>query len=74
MEILLNDSLLYEKLSEEGGLILPHLKPAGFLQKLCEAHDGREKIPPSESDSALEMNAALSAFCGKTGTGMGQRA
>lgn len=45
MELLLTDSPLYGKLSEEGGLILPRVKPAGVLQKLSEALDGREKIP-----------------------------
>lgn len=39
------DSPLYGKLSEEGGLTLPCVKPAGVLQKLSKALDGREKIP-----------------------------
>lgn len=45
MELLLTDSSLYGKLSEEGGLILPRVKPAGVLQKLSKALDGRGKIP-----------------------------
>lgn len=34
MELLLSDSPLYGKLSEEGGLILPHVKPAGVFAKV----------------------------------------
>lgn len=72
MEILLNDSLLYGKLSEEGGLILRLWNPAGFLQELHEAVDG--KFYHQYLTLPSEMNAAVLAFCGKMGVGMGERA
>lgn len=62
MELLLTDSPLYGKLSEEGVLILPCVKPAGVLQKLSKALDGREKIPALVSGLGDECSSV--AFCG----------
>lgn len=59
MELLLTDSPLCGKLSEEGGLILPHVKPAEVWQKVSKALDGREKIPALVSALGNECSSVV---------------